>query len=140
MLCHFQSKITSCLITFYHLRSFALSPANSDLFWFHLKVGKRVNCNKIQPEFKAFSQTRFVFTRCAHNFFTREKRERTRKNAKELIRTKQNSKPSHRQEKLSVKFILLVVPILESACRGTLTSVSWLRLRTVLIIGNKYLS
>ena len=61
-------------------------------------------------------------------------------NAKELIKTNQNSKPTLRQEKLSAKFILLVVPMLESACRGTLTSVYWLRLRTVLTIGNKYLS
>ena len=87
MLRRFQSKITSCLITFYHLWSFALSPANSDLFWFHLKVGKRVNCNKIQPEFKAFSQARLVFPRCAHNFLhvkNAKERERIDKNQTEF--------------------------------------------------------
>ena len=38
MLGRFVSKMTSCIITFYHLRSFALTPTNLNPFWFHLKV------------------------------------------------------------------------------------------------------
>jgi len=75
MLRRFVSKITSCIITLYHLRSFVpisrklelpLIRTLSGFTWRFESAG--VNCNKSQPEFKAFSQARVHFpARCPHH-------------------------------------------------------------------------